>query len=274
MWRECRHIKATGSKCDAPALKGMPYCYFHRRLHQAIHRQKPSSAAFFDLPPLEDRASVQIALSHVVRALANGSMDPQRAGRMIYALQVNLQFAHNNSSYADSDSVESLTHGKDGDDLAPEEFNCSKSDDCQTCPYYDECDHEVIGAKNDDGDDDEEDDEHETGDTEDEAAGNDGGEAGDGDQDSDSEADAAADGEDETAGAEDVTDDKGDKEDADADRDSGKPVAEESSSEDSGAGRSDEEYGGFTVEAIKNHKDYIAAAKYLDSIRRQAGIDP
>ena len=150
MFRECRHIKATGSKCAAPALKGMPYCYFHHHLHHAIHEQKPSSDASFDLPPLEDRASVQIALSQIVRALAVGGMDPQRAGRMIYALQVNLQFAHNTSSYADSDSVESLTCSKDGDDLAPEEFNCSKDDDCDTCPYREEC-----GGEESDEDDDE-----------------------------------------------------------------------------------------------------------------------
>ena len=153
MFRECRHIKAGGSKCEAPALKGMPYCYFHHRLHHAIHQKKSSSGASFDLPPMEDRASIQIALSHVVRALATGSMDPHRAGRMIYALQVNLQFAHSTSHFAESDSVESLTHTKDGDDLAPEEYVCDEDDDCQTCPYYDECDRKIIPGDEDENDD-------------------------------------------------------------------------------------------------------------------------
>ncbi len=282
MYRECRHIKAGGSKCDAPALKGKPYCYFHHRLHHAIHQQKSSSDVFFDLPPLEDRASIQIALSHVVRALATGSMDPQRAGRMIYALQVNLQFAHNTSHYADSDSVESLTRSKDGDDLAPEEFVCDDDEDCQTCPYYDECDRKIIA---DEADEDDEDDTGEEEDTEDAV---------------DENADASSD-------AEDATEDKGNEDDAGAARDSGEPVAEEeqaaesnagagmdlevqvgeavsaentaspaeeSSSEDSEPGDSEEEDAAFTVEDVKNHKDYIDAREYLDFVCRIAGLDP
>ncbi len=149
MFRECRHIKAGGRKCEAPALKGMPCCYFHDRLHRAIHQTKSAPIASFDLPPVEDRASVQIALSQVVRALA--------ARRMIYALQVTLQFAPTTSNYADSDSVQSLSRSEDGDDLAPEEFNCSESGSCQTCPYYDECDHPVIGDRDDEEEDEDED---------------------------------------------------------------------------------------------------------------------
>jgi hypothetical protein len=175
MFRECRHIKAGGRKCEAPALKGMPYCYFHDRLHRAIHQKKSAPIASFDLPPVEDRASVQIALSQVVRALAAGRMDPHRAGRMIYDLQVALQFAPTTFNYAASDSVQSLTRSEDGDDLAPEEFNCSESDSCQACPYYDECDHPVIGDKEDeeegddeDSDDDDEDNDEENEDDEDE----------------------------------------------------------------------------------------------------------
>ena len=68
-----RHTKSSGRKCDAPALRGMPCCYFHMKLHHALHQQQaapPSGSApgaeadtRIDFPVIEDRAAVKLALS-------------------------------------------------------------------------------------------------------------------------------------------------------------------------------------------------------------------
>jgi hypothetical protein len=117
----------------------MPYCYFHDRLHRVVLDQKSAKNAPIDLPPVEDRASIQIALSQVIRALAAGRMEPRRAGRLIYALQVALQFAPITAHYPDTDPVQSLSPAENGDDLAPVLILCEEGDKCSDCPYAGEC---------------------------------------------------------------------------------------------------------------------------------------
>ncbi len=71
MYKLCRHIMPDGARCEAPALKGMPYCYHHERLHRAGFKHKPGKKTL-ELPPLENRTSVMMALSDVLAALAAG----------------------------------------------------------------------------------------------------------------------------------------------------------------------------------------------------------
>ncbi len=92
----CRHIRTNGLQCQAPALTSGPYCYFHHRLHarHAQFRPTPASQPYFthgqdlDLGALEDRESVQSALSVVVNALATGRVDTRRATALLYGLQL------------------------------------------------------------------------------------------------------------------------------------------------------------------------------------------
>jgi hypothetical protein len=95
----CLHIKTNGFRCQAPALTGRDWCYFHARLHQchrSIRRQPAGSAPAHlrSLPPLEDRESIQIAISAVFASLAAGHIDSRQA----YALFYGLQLAAANSS--------------------------------------------------------------------------------------------------------------------------------------------------------------------------------
>jgi hypothetical protein len=152
MYKECRHIKPDGAKCEAPALKDMPYCYYHDRLHRSGSRQKSSPKGGIELQPLEDRSSIQLAISRVICALADGRLDTARAGQLLYGFQVAAQFASVIPKSAASDSVDSLTRTSDGQELGPETFKCSEDDDCQTCPYYDSCDKEVVADDSDDED--------------------------------------------------------------------------------------------------------------------------
>ena len=41
MCPECRHIETNGFKCNSLVLRGMPYCYFHARLHRASKGPRP-----------------------------------------------------------------------------------------------------------------------------------------------------------------------------------------------------------------------------------------
>lgn len=160
MYRECRHILPNGTRCHAAALEKMPYCYYHDRLHRSLNGQKTaekSKKKTLELRPLEDRASILMALSEVICGLAAGRVDSSDAGRLIYGLQVAGQYAERNAHSAPDNAVESLTCSEDGHELAPEQFHCFESDDCDDCPYRGECDGKEVDEDNDDDDDSNED---------------------------------------------------------------------------------------------------------------------
>ena len=92
----CRHIKTNGTRCKAPSLIGGVWCYFHQRLHQrhSTFRQTEATRGYLipgqhvELTTLEDRESVQVALSVVVNALATGKLETKRAIALLYGLQL------------------------------------------------------------------------------------------------------------------------------------------------------------------------------------------
>jgi hypothetical protein len=89
----CRHIKTNGTRCKAPSLTDGTWCYFHHRLHQRHIAFRPTQATrgygqHIELSALEDRESVQVALSVVINALAIGQLDIKRATALLYGLQL------------------------------------------------------------------------------------------------------------------------------------------------------------------------------------------
>jgi hypothetical protein len=92
----CRHIKTNGLQCKAAALNGGIWCYFHHRLHQRHTAFRSTEATrgylipgqHIELTTLEDRESVQVALSVVINALAVGKLDTKRATALLYGLQL------------------------------------------------------------------------------------------------------------------------------------------------------------------------------------------
>lgn len=92
----CRHIKTNGTRCHAPSLTGTVWCYFHDRLHQqhATYHYAPAARGYLvpgqhiQLAPLEDRESVQVAISVVINALAIGKLETRRATALLYGLQL------------------------------------------------------------------------------------------------------------------------------------------------------------------------------------------
>jgi hypothetical protein len=92
----CRHIRTNGSQCKSPALSSGDWCYFHDRLHQRHSGFRYTAATrgylipgqHIELAPLEDRESVQVALSLVINALASGKLETRRATALLYGLQL------------------------------------------------------------------------------------------------------------------------------------------------------------------------------------------
>jgi len=121
----CRHILTSGLRCKSPSVDQGTWCYFHRTLH-ARHRNFRHTEAtradlipgqHIELAPLEDRQSIQLALSIVINALATGQLETRRATALLYGLQV----ASSNATLAEATSheqVQTATQTPEGLDLA------------------------------------------------------------------------------------------------------------------------------------------------------------
>src|ERR1035441_10033837 len=92
---QCHHYQApTGQRCGSPALKGEYYCYHHHIKNAARSNRRvliDPEVTCMELPPIEDRASIFVALAAVVHRLAENTVDTRRAGQMIYGLPVALR---------------------------------------------------------------------------------------------------------------------------------------------------------------------------------------
>jgi hypothetical protein len=123
----CRHLYLNGSRCGAPSLREKTLCYHHIRLaqhHRTLReapdptptiinpipkdhldrmRREPILAQYYsgtvlanrrasllnlDFPPLEDRESIQLALSMLISAMAQNRIEPRSATAILYGLQV------------------------------------------------------------------------------------------------------------------------------------------------------------------------------------------
>jgi hypothetical protein len=123
----CRHIKTNGIQCQAPALTDGQWCYFHSRLHQrhATYRHTEATRGYLmrsqhvQLTALEDRESVQVALSVVINALATGNLDPRRATALLYGLQLaSSNAAKLNTEPSPHKAIRDVESTPDGLDLA------------------------------------------------------------------------------------------------------------------------------------------------------------
>jgi hypothetical protein len=135
---ECRHIMPSGAKCQAPSLKGKPYCYAHTRLHQFKAKPKVGVMDDFFLPVIEDRHSVLMALAMVNNALCANRIDGKHAGRLLYSIQIAAQMINQKGEIIPFQPVESMTETETGEELGPEKVFCDL-DKCAICPDHDTC---------------------------------------------------------------------------------------------------------------------------------------
>lgn len=85
---QCQHLKHDGIRCGSPALRGKDLCYFHQR--HARRRMLPCYIA-----PLNNRASIQDALSQIMRAAFAGQIEDERLRTLVYTIQVALSNLRN-----------------------------------------------------------------------------------------------------------------------------------------------------------------------------------
>ena len=152
MFHECRHIKTNGQRCHAASLRGKPYCWFHMNL-QRMHSPKLSESQRFQLPPIEDNASILLAVGQVVQTLKSPYADTKRAGLILYALQIAAQLTARSEYVRPQESVRVL-YSPENDEvdfaaaldngtvmLAPDKTICEPPHDCRTCSKQNTCDN-------------------------------------------------------------------------------------------------------------------------------------
>jgi hypothetical protein len=152
MYNECRHLFLSGKKCGSPALKHQNFCYYHSNTrkrekraadNQPYDRINPKNTALA-LPTLDEGDAIQLAISEVVLALANNTIDPRRARIMLYGLQIASQhYRHKIKSGArvpgapfkpavglsgNENIVREIHHDEDGLELGPEKQSPDKED--------------------------------------------------------------------------------------------------------------------------------------------------
>ena len=131
----------NGARCHSPALRNMYFCYYHTRLHR-LANPASSTATLIDplkLPVLEDRSAIQVALSQILDALGSAKIDTRTAGLFLYGLQIASQNVERKQDILPFKAVESVTHTRDGDELAPPLRICESTDTCSTCDFRDTC---------------------------------------------------------------------------------------------------------------------------------------
>ncbi len=87
---QCRHIHADGRQCGSVSLRNENFCYFHHSTRVPIRnaRERKGRRSTFDLPLIEDRASILRAISEIITRISTNEVDPRRAGLLLYGLQI------------------------------------------------------------------------------------------------------------------------------------------------------------------------------------------
>jgi hypothetical protein len=153
----CRHIRINGDRCNALSLKNDVFCYYHARSREqhrntlpvdlpttVIHRFAPGKFSpegrkldpleiqYFSpvdgvfelaLPPLDDRESIQVAISLLLSAVTKNRIDLKRASLLLYGLQIASANAKGlNLQTRSENTVTDPVHDQNtGLDLAPDE---------------------------------------------------------------------------------------------------------------------------------------------------------
>ncbi len=128
MPKQCRHLRANGVQCRAHRVWKEDYCFFHlhHRTPNGMAKRSeepppPPPANGIEIPLLEDAASIQIALTRVLTALAAGKITPAEANAFIYGLRLARQNIARRG-LVDGPSVEAFIQYENGDVVGPEQF--------------------------------------------------------------------------------------------------------------------------------------------------------
>jgi hypothetical protein len=125
--------------CEAAALKGEPFCYYHIRLH--LDAKKPVTPMdSIEIPVIEDRCTLQLVRAQVLKQMVNGNIDRHRARLLLRGLKVAAQTLNGSRTSIPGRAAKSITRTREGDDLAPEKITCEPGyDSCDPCPRAEIC---------------------------------------------------------------------------------------------------------------------------------------
>ncbi len=139
MFIECRHILPSGLKCQSPALRNRPFCYFHSGLRRFSSDGTSGHKEPLILPSLEDLSGIQIALMEVLSAFGHERIDRRQAAVYLNGLQLATRIAMKTSTLQNPSSVRAVTCDDQGGDLAEETTTCEPPNDCLQCTTRDSC---------------------------------------------------------------------------------------------------------------------------------------
>ena len=91
--KSCTHIKVTGVRCQAPALRGEQFCYFHQHAHRGVRR--PAHSRLHPMALIESQESIQASLMEVINGLLRNTLDAKRAELILRALHIAVKNARN-----------------------------------------------------------------------------------------------------------------------------------------------------------------------------------
>lgn len=84
---QCRHILTSGHRCGSPCLRHEPFCYYHHTTRKPAPKNGTVRPRL-ELPLPEDRSAIQHAIGQVLQRIAEGKINPRRAGLLLYGLQI------------------------------------------------------------------------------------------------------------------------------------------------------------------------------------------
>lgn len=110
----CTHIKVNGIACNAPALRGEQFCYFHQRMHRTVRR--PNSRVHH-VALLESPEAIQASIMEVVNCLIRDSIELRRADLILRALYIAVRNSRNARFDIQKSEVEDVPHYEPNDEV-------------------------------------------------------------------------------------------------------------------------------------------------------------
>lgn len=125
----CRHIAYSGYQCRRPSLEGQSFCYQHAKFSEPQPASPYSRQPAIMIPLLDDRATLQVVIAEVMRALVVRSITAEEARAIFYGLQLaSANLGRIEKSTKEQEPVISIEHEyPEGPELGPEtEFPLSE----------------------------------------------------------------------------------------------------------------------------------------------------
>lgn len=86
MFAKCTHTLESGSTCQSPAVRGTRLC-FHHTPHQNLDRKWPHESEPLELPAINNKNSILVAVGEVLRAMAERRIKRCEADTLIQGLK-------------------------------------------------------------------------------------------------------------------------------------------------------------------------------------------